>query len=211
MEGVIVPRADAPDVVIQRLPIYLRSLDHLAARDRQVVSSQDLALEAGVSAAQVRKDLSHFGEFGKQGLGYDIAYLRSQLERILHLDRPWYVLIVGAGALGHALVHYGTFAQRNYHIRAVFDNDDLKIGQPIGDGLVVQPMKEMCETIQSRQISIAILAIPASHAQQVAEEVVRCGVRGILNYAPINLAVPQNIPVANLDPVASLQGLSFYL
>jgi redox-sensing transcriptional repressor len=159
------PKDNVPDVVIQRLPLYLRSLSYLAERGQSVVSSAELGGWVGVSSAQIRKDLSFFGEFGKQGTGYDVAYLRTQLLRILRADRDWHVVLVGAGALGHALVNYRTFERWNLHMVAVFDNDPAKIGQPIG-GLRVQPMEKMCETVAVRHAEIGILAIPAESAQE---------------------------------------------
>jgi redox-sensing transcriptional repressor len=204
------PKDTVPDVVIQRLPLYLRSLSYIAEHGQSVVSSAELGDWVGVSSAQIRKDLSFFGEFGKQGTGYDVAYLRQQLLRILQVDRDWNVVLVGAGALGHALVNYRTFERWNLHVVAVFDNDTAKVGQPIGD-LQVQPMQEMCETICSRHAEIGILAIPAESAQVVAEELATCGVRGILNYAPITLTMRPGIHVVYIDPVASLQSMTYYL
>jgi redox-sensing transcriptional repressor len=204
------PREDVPDVVIERLPLYLRALDYAAERGQKVVSSKELAQEVGVSSAQIRKDLSHFGEFGKQGLGYEVGFLHAQLERILHLDRDRHLVIVGAGALGHALVNYRTFEDRGYVIVGVFDDDPAKIGQPIGH-LVVRSPEELGAMIEKKHVEIGVLAIPAGSAQQVAEELVACGVRAILNYAPIHLVLPPGIRVAYLDPVASLQSMSYYL
>lgn len=204
------PRQDVPDVVIERLPLYLRALDYVSERGQRVVSSKELGQEMGVSSAQIRKDLSHFGEFGKQGLGYEVDYLRAQLQRILHLDRDRYLIIVGAGALGHALVNYRTFEDRGYVIVGVFDNDPARIGQPIGH-LIVQSPQELGATIEEKHVEIGILAIPADSAQEVAEELVACGVKAILNYAPIHLVLPPGIRVAYLDPVASLQSMSYYL
>jgi redox-sensing transcriptional repressor len=204
------PQTRVPDVVIQRLPLYLRALGHLAERGKRIVSSKELGADMGVSSAQIRKDLSYFGEFGKQGLGYDVAYLQLQLERILHVDQDRSVVIVGAGALGHALANYRTFENRRYYIVGVFDSDAAKIGQPIGS-LAVQPMEEMADTIQRHVVEIGILAIPAGSAQQVAEDLVACGVKALLNYAPIHLVLPLQIRVAYLDPVASLRAMSYYL
>ncbi|MCD6520040.1 MAG: redox-sensing transcriptional repressor Rex [Anaerolineae bacterium] len=204
------PKTNVPDVVIRRLPLYLRCLTYMAERGHKVVSSAELAKWVGVSSAQIRKDLSFFGEFGKQGWGYEVSYLRDQLQRILQADRDWFIALVGAGALGHALINYRTFERWHFHIAAVFDNDPQKVGTPLGH-LLVQPMEEMRHTIQERNIQIGILAIPAEHAQQVAEQLVECGVRAILNYAPINLSLPPGIRVAHIDPVSSLQSMTFYL
>jgi redox-sensing transcriptional repressor len=203
-------RPSVPDVVVQRLPLYLQSLVHIAALGQEIVSSSELGEWAGVSSAQIRKDLSYFGEFGKQGLGYKVQYLVEQLRRILKSDRSWRVLIVGAGALGHALINYGAFERWGFNLVAVFDNDPHKIGGLIGH-LVVQPMDEMTATVRERHIEIAILAIPAQFAQQVAQHLVECGVRSLLNYAPINLALLPEVHVAHIDPIVSLQSMTYYL
>jgi len=177
---------------------------------QEVVSSAELGERTGFSPAQIRRDLSYFGEFGKQGLGYPVRYLREQLESILHVDQQWHLALIGAGALGHALVKYETFQRWNYYIKAVFDNDPKKIGQAI-DGLVIQPMSELERTIRDKHIEIAIIAVPAEHAQEVAEQVVAAGVRAILNYAPINLALPSEVHVSHIDPVVNLQSITYYL
>ncbi len=204
------PKPNVPDVVIQRLPVYLQSLVHMADRGQRVVSSADLGEWAGVSSAQIRKDLSYFGEFGKQGLGYEVGYLIEQLKRILHTDRQWRVCIVGAGALGHALINYRAFETWGFRLVAVFDNDPHKARSPIGQ-LAVQPMEELPDTVVEREIEIGILAIPAPFAQEVAQQLVACGVRSILNYAPITLVLPPEVHVATIDPVASLQSMTYYL
>jgi redox-sensing transcriptional repressor len=204
------PKPNIPDVVIQRLPVYLQSLVHMANRGQAVVSSSELGEWAGVSSAQIRKDLSYFGEFGKQGLGYQVSFLIGQLRHILQSDRTWHVCIVGAGALGHALVNYRAFAAWGFDLVAVFDNDPAKMGAPIGT-LAIQPMEAMPRIVVERQIEIAILAIPAAYAQEVAGQLVACGVRSILNYAPITLVLPPEVHVATMDPVASLQSMTYYL
>ncbi len=199
-----------PDVVVRRLPLYLQSLTHLAARGQRVVSSTELGEWVGVSSAQIRKDLSFFGEFGKQGLGYEVEYLLHQLRRILKADRDWQVLVVGAGALGHALINYRAFSEWGFRLVAVFDNDPERVGQPIGN-LVIQSVEEMQETIQKRGISIAIVAVPPENAQEVADDLVAYGIRAILNYAPIALSCPEHVRVAYMDPVATLQSMTYYL
>jgi len=203
-------QAQVPDVVVRRLPLYLRTLTYMEDRGQEVVSSADLSKWTGFSPAQIRRDLSYFGEFGKQGLGYQVRYLREQLESILHVDQQWHLVLIGAGALGHALVKYQTFQRWNYYIEAVFDNDPKKIGQPI-DGLPIQPMSELARTIREKHIEIAIIAVPAEHAQEVGEQVVAAGVRAILNYAPINLALPPEVHVSHIDPVVNLQSITYYL
>lgn len=205
------PAPEVPEVVIRRLPYYLRSLVHMANRGQQVVSSQELGEWLGVSPAQIRKDLSYFGEFGRQGLGYEVAYLRDQLCAILQSDKHWRLALVGAGALGHALIHYPDFAQWNYHIVAVFDNDPAKHGQRLREDLVVQPMEELEETIRREGIQMAIIAVPPVAAQEVADLLVAAGVRSLLNYAPISLVLPEGVYTEEIDPVARLQSMSYYL
>ncbi len=199
-----------PDIVIGRLPLYLRALNFLAAEGREVTSSQELGDRLGISSAQIRKDLSHFGEFGKQGTGYDINYLRQQLRDILHVDHLWDVVLVGAGDLGHALARYGGFTGRGFNIVAVFDNDPEKIGRTVGN-LEIQDVAKLAETVRARGIKIAIIAVPASAAQEVARALVDAGIKAILNYAPITLTVPSSIKVQHIDPVVHLQRMTYYL
>ncbi len=203
-------QAQVPDVVVRRLPLYLRTLTYIEDSGQEVVSSAELGERTGFSPAQIRRDLSYFGEFGVQGLGYEVSYLRKQLEGILHVDQQWHLGLIGAGALGHALVKYRTFQRWNYYIKAVFDNDPARIGEAI-DGLVIQPMPELARTIQEKHIEIAIIAVPAEHAQEVGEQVVDSGVRAILNYAPINLVLPPEVHVSHIDPVVNLQSITYYL
>jgi redox-sensing transcriptional repressor len=205
------PPKDVPDIVVRRLPYYLRALGQAAQRGETVVSSQALGAWLGVSPAQIRKDLSYFGEFGKQGRGYEVAYLRDQLRAILHADRTWPVVLVGAGALGTALAHYPVFSRGQFPIVALFDNDPEKFGRRLREDLVVQPVAEMEQAICDRGISLGILAVPAEAAQEVAEGLVACGIRAILNYAPIRLSLPAHIHVQDIDPVAVLQSMTYYL
>jgi len=203
-------RSDVADVVIRRLPLYLRCLTYLAERGQEVVSSQELGAWVGVSSAQIRKDLSYFGEFGRQGLGYPVAYLRDQLRGILQVDRKWPMVLMGAGALGHALANYRVFESWHFCLTAVLDNDPAKVGQPIGD-LYVRPVEELPAAVRETGAEIAILAVPAEAAQQVAEDLVGAGIRAILNYAPMNLVLPREIHVVYSDPITSLQSMTYYL
>jgi len=200
----------APDIVVRRLPLYLRALTLLADRGQEIISSRELGRRVGVSAAQLRKDLSLFGEFGRQGLGYEVVYLRDQIRRILQVDRIWHVALIGAGALGHALVNYPTFTRWDFFINTVFDNDPAKIGTIIG-GLTVRSMDRLGKTLQAQHIEIAILAVPADVAQQVADDLVEAGIKALLNYAPISLVLPDDVHVSHIDPVASLQAVTYYL
>lgn len=204
------PQLGIPDIVVGRLPIYLRALNFLTAEGREITSSQELGDRLGISSAQIRKDLSHFGEFGKQGTGYEIQFLREQLLRILQVDRLWEVVLVGAGDLGHALVHYGGFEGRGFRIVAVFDNNPAKIGEKLG-ALTIQDVSQLGDVVRAHQIQMAIIATPASAAQSVVEVLLGAGIRAILNYAPITVAVPSGIKVQYIDPVSHLQRMTFYL
>jgi redox-sensing transcriptional repressor len=201
---------EIPDIVIGRLPVYLRALNHLAQSGQLNTSSHELGRRLGISSAQIRKDLSHFGEFGKQGTGYHIEYLIEQLRTILHLDKQWPVAIVGAGYLGHALAHYQGFKERGFRIVRVFDNHPARYGEKLGR-LVVQHTDEMEEAIRRDGIRMAIMAVPASAAQLTADTLVKAGVTAILNYAPINLTVPPSVEVRYSDPLIQMQQMSYYL
>ena len=199
-----------PDIVIGRLPIYLRALGQLANEGKSVTSSHELGQRLGISSAQIRKDLSHFGEFGKQGTGYQIVHLYDQLRQILQIDREWPVAVVGIGDLGRALARYGGFVDRGFRITAVFDNDPVKIGTTIDD-LTILPDDRIADEIRAHGIKIAMIAVPALHAQAVCDKLVAAGVRAILNYAPITLSVPTAVHVEYIDPVAHLQHMTYYL
>jgi redox-sensing transcriptional repressor len=201
---------EAPDIVVGRLPIYLRALTLMAAEGREITSSQELSEKLGISSAQIRKDLSHFGEFGKQGTGYEIIYLRDQIKRILRLERTWPVALVGYGDLGHALANYGGFVPKGFEIVAVFDDDPKKIGQKVA-GKEVVSLNELPRTLEEKNIRVAIVAVPSASAQQVADMLVKAGVKAILNYAPINISVPHEVRVQYIDPVAHLQHMTYYL
>lgn len=199
-----------PDIVIGRLPIYLRALNHLSQGGKKNTSSHELGRRLGISSAQIRKDLSHFGEFGKQGTGYNIKYLVEQLRSILKLDRDWPVAVVGAGFLGHALVHYQGFQHRGFVMRWVFDVNTDVVGKEM-NGVVVQHIDELQETAQRDHIQMAIVAVPAGAAQAVTDLLVEAGVKSILNYAPINLTVPDGVQIRYSDPVVQMQRMAYYL
>ena len=199
-----------PDIVVGRLPIYLRALVHLASEGQRIVASQDLAERLGMSSAQIRKDLSHFGEFGKQGMGYDVAYLREQLRSILKVDRAWDIALVGAGDLGHALAQYRGFEGRGFRITCVFDNNPQKIGRRLGR-FVIWDAAELPQKLSELEIPIGIVAVPASAAQGVVDLMVQGGVQAILNYAPITVLAPAAVRVQYIDPVAHLQRMTYYL
>lgn len=199
-----------PDIVIGRLPVYLRALTRLSQEGHEVTSSHELGQRLGISSAQIRKDLSLFGGFGKQGTGYQIPYLIEQLRQVLKVNREWEVALIGAGDLGSALLHYRGFSDRGFRIACVFDNSPAKIDTAIGE-FRVQPMSEMVAVIRDRGIKIAMIAVPAQHAQHVADQVISAGIRGILNYAPMNLNVPPTVHVQYIDPVVQLQRMTYYL
>jgi redox-sensing transcriptional repressor len=199
-----------PDIVIGRLPLYLRALTRLQQEGREVTSSHELGRKLGISSAQIRKDLSHFGGFGKQGTGYQIDYLVNKLRTVMQVNHEWNVAVVGAGNLGSAISHYHGFADRGFRIAWVFDSDPAKIGTRIG-GLTVQPLSELAQTMKDNNVKIAMIAVPAEHAQSVANMLVEAGIQAILNYAPININVPDHVMVQYIDPVVHLQHMTFYL
>lgn len=201
---------EIPDIVIGRLPVYLRTLKQLVSQGRDVTSSQELGELLGISSAQIRKDLSHFGEFGKQGTGYNTTFLCRQLEEILQVDCIWPVVLVGAGYLGHALASYNGFENRGFRIVGVFDSDASKIGEAIGS-LVVQSVEQIGPVVTEHNSQIAIVAVPAHGAQVVAEQLVAAGIKSILCYAPTTLNLPKEIRVEYIDPVIHFQHMTFYL
>jgi len=202
--------SDIPDIVIGRLPTYLRALQRMSQECRQVTSSQELGESLGISAAQIRKDLSLFGGFGKQGTGYQIEYLIKQLRQILKVDRVWDVVVVGAGDIGHALARYQGFTDRGFRVTMVFDNDPAKIGAMAGT-FVIQDVAQMVSIVREAGLKVAMITVPASRAQEVTDLLVEAGVKAILNYAPINLVVPEGVRVQNIDPVSRMQRMTYYL
>lgn len=199
-----------PDIIIGRLPVYLRALQRLSDKGIQTTSSQELGEIVGISAAQIRKDISQFGEFGKQGTGYSIPFLTERLRTILKVDRVWDVVIVGMGDIGHALARYNGFANRGFVISMLFDNDPKKVGQKVGSFEILD-MSVMAEKIKQNKIRIAMLTVPAATAQEVAEQLIKAGVRAIVNYAPISLNVPKGVRVQHIDPAIHLQRMTYYI
>ena len=199
-----------PDIIIGRLPIYLRALQRMAEKGIQTTSSQELGERVGISAAQIRKDISQFGEFGKQGTGYRISFLIDKLREIMKIDRIWDVAVVGAGDMGHALARYPGFVNRGFRITMVFDNDPAKVGQQIGE-FIVEDTANLVDRIKGAGIQVAMLTVPAAAAREVTEMLVKAGVKAILNYAPISLTVPENVRVQHIDPATHLQRMTYYL
>ena len=199
-----------PDIIIGRLPVYLRALQRLSAKGIQTTSSQELGEIVGISAAQIRKDISQFGEFGKQGTGYSIPFLIERLKDILKVNRVWEVVIVGMGDMGHALARYNGFSNRGFIIKMLFDNDPKKIGQKVGDFEILD-ISSLAEKIKQNKIKIAMVTVPAAAAQEVAEQLVKAGVKAILNYAPTSITVPAGVRVQHIDPATHLQRMTYYL
>ncbi len=195
---------------IGRLSVYLRLLMELSGQGVETVSSDDLAARSGTTAAQVRKDLSLFGSFGKRGLGYAVEDLKSRLRQILGLERQWSVALVGAGRIGSALFGYENFRRQGVIIEAVFDANPQKVGQR-WNGLVVEPDSAMEKVIAERGIEIAVIAVPAESAQRVVDRLVAAGVRGMLNFAPTRLEVPDHVEVKTVDMALEMEGLSYAL
>lgn len=202
--------AEVPDVVVLRLPLYVRALNQLRDAGNTVVSSQQLGSLLQMTPAQIRKDLSYFGRFGKQGRGYNVRFLREELRSILGLDRNWSSCLVGVGRLGQAVINYPGFVPEGFNIVAAFDSDPEQVGKEIG-GIHVQPMSDLGDVVGSGMVDIGIVAVPAVQAQTVIDQLVAAGVKGILNYAPVAPQVPMHIVIRNIDPVLSLQSMTFYL
>ena len=198
------------EAVVRRLPVYLRYLNELSKKQVHTVSSHDLGTKLDLNPAQIRKDLAYFGEFGKKGIGYDVAYLIEKIRHILKLDQVIHVALVGAGNLGRALCNYNIYLKDNIKIVAIFDASPEKVGININN-LKVQPMEEMSETLKSQNVRIGIITVPALEAQHVANQFIEAGIEAVLNFAPVILKVPSNIRVHHADFTTDLQSLAYYL
>ncbi len=201
---------EIPDVVIDRLPVYVRALDSLEGERRDVVNSQELGERLGVTPAQIRKDLSYFGRFGKQGRGYSVTRLREELRQILGLTREWPVVLVGVGKLGRAVLGYGGFTPQGFRIVEAFDSDAKIVGTKV-NGLVVKSVDSLPQELRKVRVEMAIVAVPAVAAQRVIDILVANGVKAILNYAPIAAHVPPRVRIKDIDPVLALQSMTFYV
>ncbi|MGL5858799.1 MAG: redox-sensing transcriptional repressor Rex [Angustibacter sp.] len=198
-----------PDATVARLPVYLRALSGLADQHVLTVSSEELAVAAGVTSAKLRKDLSYLGSYGVRGVGYDVEHLVRQISRELGLTQDWPVAIVGIGNLGHALAGYGGFANRGFRVAALFDQDEAVVGEQVG-GLTVQHVDDLERAMAVDAAVIAVIATPAGPAQEVCDRLVRAGVRSVLNFAPCVLAVPDGVDVRKVDLATELQILAFH-
>ena len=198
------------DSTVRRLSLYLRFLEESGQRGLVTISSDELARRGGTTSAQVRKDLSFFGSFGKRGLGYSVPELTDSLREILGLRRDWQVIIVGAGKIGTALAQYRGFRQRGFRVTAVYDRDPKKIGTQ-WDALTVRDMAQIERDIAKEHPDIAVLTTPAEEAQSVVDRLVGAGMRALLNFAPIQLQVPPDVTLKNVNMAMELEGLSFAL
>jgi redox-sensing transcriptional repressor len=198
-----------PEASVARLPVYLRALVDMAERGTHTVSSDALAVAAGVNSAKIRKDLSYLGSYGTRGVGYDVDYLIHQISRELGLTQDWATCIVGVGNLGQALANYGGFAERGFRIAALFDTEQDKVGECLA-GIEIAHFDDVERVVKEEEISIGILAVPAAAAQDVADRLVAAGITSILNFAPSVLAVPAHVSLRKVDLSIELQILSFY-
>ena len=200
---------DIPEIVIIRLPLYVRTLNELKLLNQTTVSSQHLGNLLQTTPAQIRKDFSHFGKFGKQGRGYNIDYLLDELRKILNLNQKWNTCVVGIGKLGQAVINYQGFKNEGYLIKAAFD-----ISLPSGidnKDIVIKTISNMKNTIKELNIKIGIVTVPAPDAQGVIDRLIESGIKAILNYTPMKPVLPKTIVCRNVDPVLSLQSMSYYL
>jgi redox-sensing transcriptional repressor len=198
-----------PESTISRLFVYLREVTELVKLNIRTISSAELGERTNLSDAQVRKDFGYFGQFGVSGSGYDTAELKKALEKILGKDKTWNVAVVGAGHLGSALLSYSGFEKHGLEMVAAFDTSPEKIGKL--DGITVRKIEELPKTVTDKKISIAIIAVPAENAQEVAERLIGAGVKCMLNFAPVSLNVPEEIKVKNVDLSRELETLSYFL
>lgn len=199
-----------PKTTVERLSYYFRALEDLAKRGIDTVSSEALGNKLNIKSSQIRKDLSYFGYFGKRGMGYDVRYLLKELRYILGLDREWPVIVVGAGHLGLAISHYPGFDMRGFSIKALFDVDSEKVGTDI-DGIPIRHVDAMDDFIKENEIEIAILAVPAENAQNVADALVAQGIKAILNFAPVTLKAEEDVRILSVDLTTKLEALAYYM
>ena len=206
----MVKDSSVPEVVILRLPLYIRALSQMSEEGQNVISSKTLGNRLQITPAQIRKDLSYFGRFGKQGRGYKVDSLIEELTNILGLNRQWNSCIVGVGRLGKAIINYPGFVPEGFKIISAFDNDPSMIGKTVNE-IQILTMDKIKSAVKQNDIKIAILAVPATVAQNVITELLNTNIKAILNYAPIAPKVPETLVLRNIDPVLSLQSMTYYL
>lgn len=203
-----------PYVAINRLSIYYRCLERISEvknlGDFEVISSSEMAEITGINSAQIRKDLAYFGEFGKRGVGYSLKNLSKELKNILGLDKKWPIIIVGAGNLGQALINYKGLEKRGFVIEGIFDNSSIKIGKKLRQ-ITIQDVKEIENFIKKKNIKIAVLTVPATSAQEVADRMVKGGIKAILNFAPTRIILSPEVKIHNVDLSIEFEGLTYYL
>lgn len=197
-----------PNPAVRRLSLYLRQLEAFMRKDRRTISSKQLGESLHLTDAQVRKDLAYFGQFGHPGVGYRVEDLIAQVRRILGTDKTWNVLLVGAGNLGRALLAYKGFAAKGFKLVAVFDADPAKIGKRYGP-FIIQSTADLGRVVPEQNIRMAIMAVPADSAQKAVDELIKAGIRGLLNFAPVSLEVPANVAINSVDLAVQLEQLSF--
>lgn len=198
------------EAVVRRLPLYLRYLNNLQNMNVRTVSSQQLGEALDLNPAQIRKDLACFGEFGRKGIGYEVDYLIGKIKNILKLDQQINVLLIGAGHIGHAISNYNKYLKDNMKIVTILDNDPSKIGK-FTAGIPIQSLADLVPVVQEKKIRVGIIAVPAEAAQSVADQLIEAGIHAILNFAPINLRVPEQVRVHYADFTTELHSLSYYL
>jgi redox-sensing transcriptional repressor len=200
------------ELTTNRLSVYLRCLNTLAAAGIKTISSQALAKQFNLNSAQIRKDLGYFGEFGVRGVGYYVKDLRDHITQILGLNRPHRVGIIGAGRLGTALANYNGFGKSNFTVVALFDNDSDKIGRRLDAGeVMVYDVKKIDRVVREQEIDVAVIAVPAISAQRVLNQVTNAGIRAVLNFAPAPLSARLGVKVKTVDLTTSLESLSYFL
>jgi len=207
-------RLDAvPSPAVRRLSLYLRELEGFLKQNRQTTSSKELGEALGYTDSQVRKDLAYFGQFGQPGIGYRVAELVARIRGVIGTDRSWNTIVVGVGNLGQALLTYRGFAKKGFRVVAVFDNDPAKIGQPIGamPGMEILPVDRLAEMVAEQNVRIGVITVPAEAAQPVADALVAAGIKGILNFAPAALTVPEGVSLASVELSGYLEQLAFYI
>jgi redox-sensing transcriptional repressor len=202
------PELIIPNPAVRRLSLYLRQLESFKRKDRRTISSKQLGESLGLTDAQVRKDLAYFGQFGHPGIGYRVDELITKVKQILGTDKTWNVLLVGAGNLGRALMSYRGFDAKGFRLAAVFDNDPNMVGRKFGV-FTIQPTAELEDMVRRLNIRLGIITVPADHAQDVADELVAAGLRGLLNFAPVSLTVPPYVAMNSVDLAVQLEQLSF--